>query len=104
MVVASLDSAEAASDGRRWEHEGAATIANNGAQESRAQLPCRPQYPRIRTGRERTTNGICVVYRGQEDRGKRSRFPGVGAPGRRRASARARHDRLSGYVASEFLP
>jgi len=68
MAGLSVDSAGAASYGRRCEHEGAATIANHSAQELGAQLPCRPQYPRIRTDGKRTAHGVRVVYRGQEAR------------------------------------
>jgi hypothetical protein len=68
MAVPSVDSAGAASYGRRWEHEGVPTIATHSAQEFRAQLPCRPLYPRIRTDGKRTAHGVRVVYRGQEAR------------------------------------
>ena len=68
MAVPSLDSAGAALYGRRWEHEGVRTIANHSAQEFGAQLPCRPQYPRIRTDGKRTAHGVRVVYREQEAR------------------------------------
>ena len=63
MAVPPLDSAGAALYGRRWEHEGVRTIANHSAQEFGAQLPCRPQYPRIRTDGKRTAHGVRVVYR-----------------------------------------
>jgi hypothetical protein len=33
------------------------------AHEFAAQLPCRPQHPRIRTGGKRTTHGVRVLYR-----------------------------------------
>ena len=50
------------------EHEGALTIANQSAQELGAQLPCRPRYPRIRTGGKRTPHGARVIYRAQGSR------------------------------------
>jgi hypothetical protein len=64
MAVPAVDSAGAASYGRRREHEGVPTIANHSAQEFGAQLPCRPQYPRIRTDGKRTAHRVRVVYRG----------------------------------------
>jgi hypothetical protein len=63
MTVPSVDSAEAASYGRGWERGGVWTIANHSAHESGAQLPCRPQYPRIRTYGKRTAHGVRVIYR-----------------------------------------
>ena len=68
MAVPPLDSAGPALYGRRWEHEDVRSIANHSAQEFGAQLPCRPQYPRIRTGEKRTAYGVRVVYREQEAR------------------------------------
>ncbi len=65
MTVPAVDPVGAASCWRRWEHEGAAAIANQSAQYFGAQLRCRPQYPRIRTDGKRTAHGIRVVYRGQ---------------------------------------
>jgi hypothetical protein len=95
-AVPSLHSAGTVSYARRCEHDGVRTIANQSAHELEAQLPCRPQHPRIGTGGKRTAHGVRAVYREQESRERCVlKSPHTGA-GRSRLSAAGKRGSSAG--------